>query len=346
MTVTLVQPLEQGEAMNPFFEETIKIIDEADAYALARGKMGGMDWGVQCFNDAFEGLNPGLHLVAGQANTGKSALCVQLAWNIAAHNRHVTADRPRKAFVLYISLDDTANEIIYRTIATDRKIPINAAKFPLKFEGDPNGTALLSRRTDGLRRLKDSAPYFRVIDMNSYPGCENIETIEQIVSNYNFQLKEIDEHYQLVVFIDNFHDISSETSFKSDDNAKYDYISKELDDICKKYDVPIVCTAELRKLNGNRRPTMDDVRQSVKIAYVAKAIILCYNEVGLRGEGAQIYWRREGSEEKQMILEARIGKNKFSSFKKQMYFEFDPDMSYLREATKEGAIRYSQMIMN
>lgn len=54
----------------PFIQEMKDKIDAVDAYAWARGSMG-LDFGFESLNKAFNGFNPGLHLVAGGANTGK-----------------------------------------------------------------------------------------------------------------------------------------------------------------------------------------------------------------------------------------------------------------------------------
>lgn len=54
----------------PFMQEMIDKINAVDEYAWARGSMG-LDFGFESLNKAFNGFNPGLHLVAGGANTGK-----------------------------------------------------------------------------------------------------------------------------------------------------------------------------------------------------------------------------------------------------------------------------------
>ena len=83
---------------------------------------------------------------------------------------------------------------------------------------------------------------------------------------------------------------------------------------------------------------------ATKIVYEAKAIILGYNEVGLRGQQSNIFWNRDDRPDKQPIFEAHIGKNKFGSFKGRIFFEFMPEMSYFKEVPEAGAQRYNQMI--
>lgn len=322
-----------------FQQRMLDAIQEMDEYSWKRGEMGGLDWGFSQFNTAFEGLNTGVHLIAGQSNVGKSGICMQLAWQIAQANQVPSEKQPRKAYVVYFSLDDTANELLPRIVAIDQKVPINCIRFPKKYEHEAN---LMMRRAEGLQNLKDSVAHFDLRDAND--GTD-IEYIEETAKTLAFELAKIDEAYQIVLFIDNFHDVTvRDIKFGADNNAKYDYIAGELSRIATALDCPIVCTAEFRKLNGNRRPQLDDIRETVKIIYEAKAIMLCYNEVGLRGQQGQIFWNLADHPDKQPVFEVRIGKNKFSSFKGRIFFEFSPEMSYFREVPPAGAQRYNQMI--
>ena len=334
------EALPKAPAHEPFFKtKMLKTIDEVDEYSWNRGEIGGLDWGFESFNKAFEGLNTGVHLVAGQSNVGKSGIMMQMAWQIAQANQVPTEKQPRKAFVLYFSLDDSNNELLPRLVAIDQKIPINAVRFPKKYQDNQH---FMSRREIGLQNLKDSVMYINMMDVNE---GSDIEHIEATAERYANELEKIDENYQIVLFIDNFHDVTvGSVNFGADGNGKYDYIADQLSRIATKFDCPIVCTAEFRKLNGNRRPKLDDIRESVKIVYEAKAIILCYNEVGLRGQQAQIFWNKEDTDDKQPVFEAHIGKNKFGSFKGRSFFEFHPEMSYFREVPQAGAVKYSQMV--
>lgn len=340
-----VEAQEENEELLTIQQEMLDTINKVDDYCKNRGKLGGLDWGIESLNNAFEGLNPGLIIVAGQANVGKSAFCMQVGWSIARANQTVrTGERPNKAYVLYFSLDDNATELLPRIIAIEESMPINVVKAPAKYEDERPD--LISRRTAGINKLKEAIPYFKIID--STQGT-SIEFIAEEVKRHHFELQTRDEAYKLVVIIDNFHDITvDQVNFKDNSNAKFEYISNELSRVCTQYDIPVICTAEFRKLNGNRRPIVDDVRESGKIAYEAKAIMLCYNEVGLRGEAASVYFSRgetEFSRYKQPVLEVKVGKNKYSSYKGRMFYNFYPEMSRLNEADDADTLKYSQMII-
>lgn len=313
-----------------FAKRMLSNIEEMNTYSWKRGELGGLDFGFPQMNDAFEGLTTGLFLVAGPPNAGKSAMMLQLSWQITQAN-------PEKVVCVYFTLDDNTNDILPRIISLDQKIPINSVSRPKRYE---HLEEVMARRTLGLNRLKESAGWFNMIDSSS---GSSLEFIENTVDYFHSQI----QHYglQLVVFIDNFHDITVENPiYAKDNNMKYDYIADRLSKMCTKYDIPILCTAELRKLNGNRRPVVDDIRETVKIAYEAKAILLCYNEVGIRGENAEVFYNRPGKTDKYPVLEIHVGKNKQSSFKGRIFYEFIPEFSYLQEVPKEEAQLYLSRI--
>jgi replicative DNA helicase len=325
----------------PFFRtRMLETIDRVEEYSWTRGEMGGLDWGFDSLNKAFEGLNTGVHLVAGQSNIGKSSFLLQLAWQIAQSNRVVTEKRPRKAFVLYFSLDDNNNELLPRLVAIDQRIPINVVRFPKKYQ---DNATYMQKRSLGVEKLRDAADYINMMDVNM---GSDIEYIEKTMEEYHVELQKIDPSYQLVVCIDNFHDVTigDEKLKGKTGGEKYDHIADALTKIATKYDTPILCTAEFRKLNGNRRPTVEDIRDSVKILYESKAVMLCYNEVSIRGQQATVNWMRSDNPNKQPVYEVDVGKNKFSSFKGRMFFEFIPEMAYCREVPEAGVQRYMQMV--
>lgn len=327
--------------IEPFYRTRMqKAIDDVEEYSWSRGEMGGLDWGFGNMNKSFEGLNTGVHLVAGQSNIGKSSFMLQLAWQVSQANQVTTEQKPRKAFVLYFSLDDSNNELIPRLVAIDQRIPINVVRFPKKHE---DNATYMEKRARGVINLRNSVDYINMQDVNS---GSDIETIEQTMEAYHVELQKTDPSYQLVVFIDNFHDITigDEKLRAKTGGEKYDHIADNLTKIATRYDTPIICTAEFRKINGTRRPGMDDIRDSVKIGYEAKAVLLCYNEVSIRGQQATVHWTRPDNPNKQPVYEVQVGKNKFSSFKGNMFFEFIPEMAYCREVPDAGAQRYAQMV--
>jgi replicative DNA helicase len=278
------------------------------------------------------GWKTGWTIVAGDSNIGKTSWLSNLAWNTAMNNRD-------KVFVADFSLDDPMHDKIPRIVAAANKVLINAVKTPLEYEQYPD---MLKRREVGIKKLRDAVDCYRAYDANF---SVNFEAIYNELKRLKVLLEEAGEGRRLIAFIDNFHDLETDApEARGGDKEKFDYLAKRVSDMATELDIPVITTAEFKKINGFRRPSVDDIRESVKIKYEAKAILLCYNEVSLKGEAASIYYERTGNPAKQPVFEVKFGKNKFSSFKGRVFYEFYPDIAYFEESDPQTAKRYNNLI--
>ena len=337
----------QDRIDNPkFVQKMLHNIDEVNKYTWSRGELGGLDWGFESLNQAYEGLNTGIHLVGGQSNTGKSAFMLYLAQAIANANRELSARITKKAYCIYFSLDDTNNELIPRLVAIDQKIKINAVSFPKKYE---HNKEIMEKREQGFENLKENVKYIGMQDANE---GSSIEYIVETCKDLQIQLDEMEPNvYTLVIIIDNFHDIDVDAKGYTEDNARYDFITDKLMKLAYDLDSPIICSAEFKKISGGRRPQRDDIRSSGKISYASKNIMLCHNDYSIRQEQAGVFWeltdQSEFGEEttrKMPVWEVQIDKNKFGSQKGRLFWEFIPEMSTFRESSKENSLKYTQML--
>lgn len=337
----------QDRIDNPkFVQKMLHNIDEVNKYTWSRGELGGLDWGFESLNQAYEGLNTGIHLVGGQSNTGKSAFMLYLAQAIANANRELSARITKKAYCIYFSLDDTNNELIPRLVAIDQKIKINAVSFPKKYE---HNKEIMEKREQGFENLKENVKYIGMQDANE---GSSIEYIVETCKDLQIQLDEMEPNvYTLVIIIDNFHDIDVDAKGYTEDNARYDFITDKLMKLAYDLDSPIICSAEFKKISGGRRPQRDDIRSSGKISYASKNIMLCHNDYSIRQEQAGVFWeltdQSEFGEEttrKMPVWEVQIDKNKFGSQKGRLFWEFMPEMSTFRESSKENSLKYTQML--
>lgn len=291
----------------------------------------GFKSGFDSIDKAFDGgIKPGFIVIAGDSNLGKSAVMSQLAYNIASLNDDV--------YVMDYSLDDPFKDKIPRIIGGNAKIILNAVKNPNDYKHLP---LMLVRRAEALNQLRARTDKYIAYDNND---TSFIEDIEEEVEKMMITFDKEGINKKVVLFIDNMHDLNIKTQPNLQDKQKYDYIASWAADLAIKYDIPVICTAELKKLNSTRRPTLDDVRESVKIKYEAKAIIMVYNEVHYKGESADVYFYRSTSTMKQPVLELHFAKNKISSYKGRCFFEFFPDMARLEEADDKSSKLYAGAI--
>jgi replicative DNA helicase len=313
-----------------YSQEWNEILNEYEARAWQSER--GLDFGDQQLNDAFFGLQNGIILVAAAPNIGKTALLTHMGWSLA------NGPDKDKVYVIYFSLDDTAGQIISRIIAMDQRMPIKTAAYPKSFQNDIH---LMTKRNQGLKNLQNAGGRFKVLDQRQ---GESVEWLDQTVRQHQAMLEEAGENRQVVIIIDNFHDLKISQGNFSDEQSAAKYMIDILDKLCKVHRVPVIMSVELKKINGMRRPIPDDIRETVKIQYACEAELLLYNEVGMKGEGAKIYHSQAGGGEKLPVLEARVGKNKFGDFKGRLFWEFFPSQSVVRPVPSEGRKRYATLI--
>lgn len=312
--------------------QMLDIINDVENFNWERGELGGFTFGDKLLDEAFNGLQPALYIIAGQPNIGKSMLALRLAWQVSLKNED--------AYVLYFSIDDPDIAILPRIISMDQRIPINVVKIPKKYQDDAE---LMEKRNQGLQRLRENVTSFKLLDKKyGY----TIEKIKQIVFEHNTKIAEAGVNKKLVVFIDNLYDVEVEDMvYAGDTQKKLQKIAVELDDICEVHKIPVVCTGELKKLNGARRPIMDDLKETVKLQYVASAIMLCYNEVQVKGERANVYhYVTEKGDEKQPVLEVHVAKNKLGEFKGRIFYDMYPGYSILEPVSKEQGKKFTSMM--
>ncbi len=295
----------------------------------------GFDTGWSGLNKALNKLQAGFHVVAGDSNIGKSSWLSMLEWNIYNNNPD--------AYVLSFSLDDPLKDKLARILAAANKVLINAVSNPNAYKD--SHPILYTRVFHGIEMLKQAAWRYRAVDSTAF-GTD-IEDITDEIKRMCIKLKSQSTPLKLVVIIDNFHDLTTaNTMVVGNDKNKYDYIAQTVSDLANTLGIPIICTAELRKLNNYKRPTKEDIRETVKIKYEAKSILVCYNEVGLKGEAAACYWERKGVVEKQPVYEVKVDKNKYNSYKGRLFFEMYPEMAYFEEANAARTAIYTQAVYN
>lgn len=307
---------------------------------------GGLKSGWTDLDNALEGFQTGWIIVAGASNVGKTSWLSQLAWKLSDNN-------PDDAFVLDISLDDPMIHKLPRTVAAANLVLINAVRNPNAYLQFPN---MIQRRTDGIDKLKKAKDRYRAIDSTfveptTGKPISDIDAIEELVKRYKValleeaKLKGRTEPRKLVLCIDNFYDlITSASEAQSSDNARFDYLAVRVDQIATQFDCCVISTGEFRKLNGFRRPQPDDLRQTIKVLYKCKALLLVHNDVGLRGEAASIYYERQGQTAKQPVLEVKVGKNKFTQFKGTLFFEMIPECAHFTPCAEEDSKRYLNLV--
>lgn len=321
-----------AEELLPHEQEMLDIINEVQAYTEDNSRPK-LKWGDANMDSAFRGILPHIYLFAGRTNIGKSGLLLYLAWSIATHNEN--------AYVLYHSLDDSAHLILPRIVAMIEDISIEHAMFPAAIDEDYVTTAkreeVRQKRAHGFDVLRQRVHNFKLVGADH---GESVEAIEANAQRHKAILEPLGK--QLVVVIDNFHDLTAEVTF-SDQQRQLQYVATTLNRLAETHLIPILASAELKKLNGTRRPNMDDVRETIKIQYKAGAIFLLHNDMVVKGEDmTKVFWESGGR--KRPVLEADLRKSKLSHQKGRFFWHFEDRTGRFYPAPAEAAKAYADLV--
>lgn len=290
-----------------------------------------------------EGWESGLYLFAAESNVGKSAIMMNVMEDLC-----MNADN--NLFGIYFSLDDDKNKIIPRIVAMRESIPIGAVSKPGRYkqmieDGDENALTYqewLDKRTEGLAKLKTDSNKMMTLDSMDIKDIDQMyEYIKQVI-NY---VKAIDPQMNVCVAIDSIKDIRLSDRFpKMTTNEKSDEVARIVKEWAVELDIIIMSSMHLRKLNGNRRPTLDDLKDSNVLVYEASMIWLLHNDVSKNKQAAKIYHRESEEGEKQPVIEFDWAKNKVSDYKGRTFAYFAPSFSKAVECGEDASKRFNGLL--
>lgn len=293
--------------------------------------------------EKLEGVDNGLYLIPGESNAGKSMVLMNMVEDLVMCEEN-------NLFGIYFSLDDSKHEIIPRVIAMREGIRIGTVAKPQRAqnmidENHEDSELLideLAKREAGINNLKANANKMMIVDSTKVRTLDEMKAYIDRVYNY---IKAIDPNKNLVVAIDSIKDIILDDHYNiKTTNEASDFIARAVKHWTVELNIPIFSSVHLRKLNGNRRGTLDDLRDSNVLVYEASVIWIVFNDVSKNKQGAKIFHRNENQEEKLPIVEFDWAKNKKSSFKGRTFCYFAPEMSRAAECGVDAVRRFNALL--
>ena len=338
--VELLSEMDNRVCAVDYFNCLADCIDEFDDKAWNK-KEGYKTPKFPSLTEGLEGWDSGLYIFAGLANHGKTAAMINILEDM------VTCEE-NKLFGVYYSLDDNKNKVIPRIVAMRESLPISLIAKPGRYqkmvdEHHPDAVhiaQLLDKRREGIENLKAQSNKMMVLDSQDIKSDKDLR--QSIYQIYNY-IKSMDEEANIVVAVDGLKDINF-TEMNLSENEKVDQASRFLKDISVELDIIVMSTMHLRKLNGNRRPTTEDLKDSNRLEYESDVIFLVYNDVSRNKDAAKIYSRVNDDSPKQPILELDWAKNKISSYKGRTFCYFSPEYSKSIECDEDDARRFNALV--
>lgn len=316
-------------------EETslLKSIETFEERALRSGELKGVATGFPIFDEKIDGLNKGLILVAGRWNTGKSAFLGSMILNLLKDPTN---------YVLYFSIDDPA---IYTTIprflANLSMIPINTVSNPIhrinqnETLAEAEKLVLKGKREEGISLLKSYSGRLGIKD--SADGSD-MAFIEKTIRVY----KSIAQDKNLIVFVDflNMVTLNKKNVDRTETETQLALFFKHISGV---YQVPVVCTVESTK--GVAKTTIDEstgVKGSSSIQFRSDLTLLLYSDFEVDPKSDMYFYDEQG--EANPIVGIKVTKNKFSSFRRTLYYRFYRNFAKFVECTSEEQLDYGRKI--
>lgn len=270
-------------------------------------------------------------VIGGKANSGKTSFMSKLAFEIASH------EKENNACVIYLSIDDTTEQLLPKFICIAEgttNLEINHVKDPVYFKKNGNHE-VEHMREDGYKHVLDLVKRGRLVIKDANDGS-SLAFLENLVKYY--QAKYPDR--QVVAFLDNFHKLR-DIQTAGDERVRFKTISTLCKDMVTRLHIPMICTMEYTKLPAGTRPTNDNIAETVQMEYDTNFIAHMFNGLHEFGDvkADQSHYHvkvdAEGNLRKLPIIEMNIGKNKISSFKSRLFYQFYPASSDFKQMPAE-----------
>lgn len=206
-----------------------------------------------------DGIQPGVTIVAARPSVGKSSFVLAMLLDMAAKGYHCA----------FNCIDMAAKMICQRPFSTLTGIPLNRLK-----SGVPEYPEYRERLMAAKRTLDawDDESRFKILHKN------NIDDFKA------WCIMRKQQGLLDVVAVDYVQQLTASGRYSST-NERMEYISSQLKDLATQYDLPVVVLSQLSRdnvkdKNGEREPTMADLRGSGALEQDAFAVILLFVDDG------------------------------------------------------------------
>jgi len=267
-----------------------------------------------------DGIQSGFYIIAAETSSGKTALATNLLVDILLTNPETSG--------LYFSLDDNKNVIINRMLGILSGLDLNQVQ---RKQHIALAQDLIADAYKTLLRLSDEGR-LNIVDISETNDITTLETLIKKHPNRN----------SLVVVIDGLYNL---TVSEKAENIRADNIDRanKIKALVDTYQIPIICTGELRKKmkskqNADFTPDLSDMMETGKFSYNANAVLLLYPE------SRELYKLQEDP-----ILVIDYGKNKLSHFKGVQKVTFKASRGIIEEiyeSDSKSSERSKQAVLN
>jgi len=329
-------------------ESCIAILDQSKSLEEAKdGSFSGFILGPQLknFQDALcgEWRKDVWMAIGGKANSGKTSFMCKLAYEIARN------EADNNAVVIYHSIDDTKFEIQPKFISVaegSRKITLNQIRDPNYYckvlVDEKKKEDLMDRRDTGYSLVRELMKKGRIVIKDANDG-DSMAYADKLIRYYKAKFPD----RNIVYILDNFHKSKDFQNAKGDERVRFKTISTMCKSLATRLHCTVITTVEYKKIEAGKRASNGDIGETGQIEYDANVIAHVRNEVHERGDQAALAFVADvdGVPTRMPIIELDIGKNKVTSFKNKLYYNFYPasaDFEMVPEGKIAGLLRKAE----
>lgn len=241
-----------------------------------------------------------LTFVGGRPSVGKTTLINALAVDLVEANEDCA--------VFFMSIDDTTELMTFKMLAQKTGFTTSKIKQFSTLMSDEQ--RIIREAWEWLRKLSA-----RFIMVDATEGT----TPEAMDAHMEWFVKEF-PNKKKIFFLDNFHKFTLPNMKQKTDAVAF--LSEKVKEATRIYDMHLIMTAELRKMDNDSRPTPADLKDTVQLEYDADSIIMIHNDK-LGKKDTNILWNNGGRG--MPILEARVWKNKHTGKTGEIAYELNSD---------------------
>lgn len=287
---------------------------------------------------ALSGWSRGLFLVGALPNSGKSCFFVKSAYEAAK-------DNPDDTVCVYLSLDDDQEDAISRLVSLHTGVSFEIIRMP-RFSFD-HPTDLTRRDPQKLDAFMKSLASLKEVNNLVFRDAKFGRSL-QYIRHYLSSLRRRYPDKYIVVFIDSLAKVTAEDEPMSTPiNNWKAFLATELKYQSTLHDLCIVTPADFRKLNDERRPNNDDLKDASELAYEANAVLLGFNELNVKGDPNRVILKWSEQDQGGLwypIFELNTTKNKKSLYRGNIRFKFFPPTSQFLELDERTDREFDQQI--
>jgi len=265
-------------------------------------------------------------VIGGKPNSGKTSFMCKLMWDIA------TKEKDNDACVIYHTIDDTFEQVLPKFICLGKgntRLELNHVMNPNYAARDSIDSLVHEDRNEGYNNIVDLAKRGRLLIKDANDGI-SISYADNLIR----RMKEKYPDRNIVYVLDNFHKLSDFQNIRGDERTRFKELSKVMKGLATKHHICVITTVEYRKTQDNKKAGNQDISETIQIEYDANLIAHVHNELHEKGAAATMV-HRDNQGDRLPVIEVQVGKNKITSFKDRMYFQFFPASSYFIGATAE-----------